>query len=75
VDPITAALTITTNSENEGFAIPRIIDGIPLQTKKVNFTTTRNAFSFDPMNCAKMGSLGARKATKVDRARSKSRSR
>ncbi len=59
VDPLTAALTITTNSENEGFAIPRIIDGIPVQIKKVNFTTTRNAFSFNPTNCAKMAISGS----------------
>jgi hypothetical protein len=51
VDPITAALTITSNSEAEGYAIPHLIDGIPVQIKRVNFTTTRSGFQFNPTNC------------------------
>ncbi len=50
VNPITAALTIT--SDNEGpYKIPTIIDGIPLQIKHVNVTITRNDFTFNPTNC------------------------
>ncbi|HXC46098.1 MAG TPA: hypothetical protein VNU24_05785 [Solirubrobacteraceae bacterium] len=51
VDPITSALTITTNDPSQGYAIPHILDGIPLQIKHVNFTTTRSAFTFNPTNC------------------------
>ena len=59
VNPITSALTITTNAENEGFAIPTFIDGIPVQIKKINFTTTRKDFQFNPTNCAKMAIAGS----------------
>jgi hypothetical protein len=58
VDPHTAALTVTTNSEGEGYAIPHLIDGIPVQLKRVNFTTTRSNFQFNPTNCAKMAIAG-----------------
>jgi hypothetical protein len=51
VDPHTAQLTITTNSESEGFAIPHIIDGIPLQIKHVNVTINRPGFTFNPTDC------------------------
>jgi hypothetical protein len=52
-------LTITTNAENEGYAIPQLIDGIPVQIKKVNFATTRDKFQFNPTNCAKMAIAGS----------------
>jgi hypothetical protein len=51
VDPITSALTVTTNSPGQGYAIPHILDGIPLQIKHVNFITTRPGFTFNPTNC------------------------
>jgi hypothetical protein len=54
VDPVTTAVTITSNAESEGFAIPHMIDGIPVQIRKVNFTTTRNEFQFNPTNCSKL---------------------
>jgi hypothetical protein len=54
INPITTALTITTNSESEGYAIPHFIDGIPVQIKKVNFLTTRPGFQFNPTNCEPM---------------------
>jgi hypothetical protein len=53
VDPSTAALTITTG------AIPRIIDGIPLQIKRVNVTITRPGFTFNPTSCERMAVTGA----------------
>jgi hypothetical protein len=59
VNPITAALTITTNTQAQGDAIPRILDGIPLQIKHVNFTTTRSAFTFNPTSCNPMGVTGS----------------
>jgi hypothetical protein len=59
VNPLTSALTITSNAENEGFAIPTFIDGIPVQIKKINFTTTRKEFQFNPTNCAKMVIAGS----------------
>jgi hypothetical protein len=58
VNPATAALTVTTNSEAEGYGIPHILDGIPLQIKHVNFTTTRPEFTFNPTNCSPMAITG-----------------
>ncbi len=59
VNPITAALTVTTNSQAQGYAIPHILDGIPLEIKHVNFITTRPGFTFNPTNCAPMGVTGS----------------
>ena len=50
VDPLTSALTITTDTSGP-YAIPHILDGIPLEIKHVNFTTTRSGFTFNPTNC------------------------
>ncbi len=50
VDPITAALTIT--SDNEGpYKIPTIVEGIPLEIQHVNVTIDRPGFTFNPTNC------------------------
>jgi hypothetical protein len=58
VNPITAALTIT--SDNEGpYKIPQYIDGIPLQIKHVNVTINRNDFTFNPTNCNPMAITGS----------------
>jgi hypothetical protein len=51
VDPHTAALTITTDSSGP-YAIPHIIEGIPLQIKHVNVNVNRPGFTFNPTNCA-----------------------
>jgi hypothetical protein len=59
VDPHTAAITITTNSEAEGYAIPHILDGIPLQIKHVNVTIERSGFTFNPTNCAPTSITGS----------------
>jgi hypothetical protein len=53
VDPITAALTITTDRTGP-YAIPQILDGIPLQIKHVNVTIDRSAFTFNPTDCQPM---------------------
>jgi len=52
VDPQTAALTVTTNTAAEGYAIPHIIDGIALQIKHVDVDINRADFVFNPTNCA-----------------------
>jgi hypothetical protein len=51
VNPLTAALTVTTNTLAEGNAIPTIIDGVPLQIKHVNVNITRQGFTFNPTSC------------------------
>jgi hypothetical protein len=50
VDPHTAALTVTTD-ESGPYAIPHILDGIPLQIKHVNVLIDRPGFTFNPTSC------------------------
>ena len=50
VNPVTAELTITTDSSGP-HAIPHLIDGIPVQIKKVNVLVNREHFTFNPTNC------------------------
>ena len=58
VDPTTAALTVTTDTSGP-FAIPQIIDGIPLEIKHVNVTIARSGgFTFNPTNCNPMAITG-----------------
>ncbi len=59
VDPSTAALTVTTNNEDEGYAIPHLIDGIPVQIKKVNVLINRPGFAFNPTSCDPMKITGS----------------
>jgi hypothetical protein len=51
VNPENAALTITSDSTGP-YAIPQLIDGIPLQIKHVNVSVDRPDFTFNPTNCA-----------------------
>ena len=51
VNPENAALTITSDSTGP-YAIPQILDGIPLQIKHVNVSIDRPDFTFNPTNCA-----------------------
>jgi hypothetical protein len=71
VDSLTAALTITSDTTGP-YAIPQLIDGIPLQIKHVNVSVDRSGFTFNPTSCAPMsigGSLtsseGAKSALNV----------
>lgn len=57
VDPVTAALTITSDATGP-YSIPTIIDGIPLQIKHVNVTIGRVGFTFNPTSCAKKAIAG-----------------
>ena len=54
VDPVTAAITITSDPPGSPFAIPTSIEGIPLEIQHVNAITTRGDFQFNPTNCDKM---------------------
>ncbi len=51
VNPESAALTITTDSDGP-YKIPTIIDGIPLQIKHVNVNINRPGFTFNATNCS-----------------------
>lgn len=50
IDPHTAAVTVTTD-ESGPYAIPRILDGIPLQIRRLTLTIDRSGFAFNPTNC------------------------
>jgi hypothetical protein len=58
VNPITTALTVTSNPPGTPDAIPTSIEGIPLEIQKINATTTRSNFQFNPTNCNKMEVTG-----------------
>jgi hypothetical protein len=53
INPLTAALTVTTNTAAQGHAIPTILDGIPLQIKHVAVNITRPGFTINPTSCSK----------------------
>ena len=58
LNPLTAAITITTDPPGSPDSIPTSIEGIPLEIQHVNATTTRGNFQFNPTNCAKMSLTG-----------------
>jgi hypothetical protein len=58
VDPTTAALTVTTDPSGP-HAIPHLIDGIPVQIKRVNVLVNRPNFTFNPTNCSPLALTGS----------------
>ncbi len=58
VNPTNAALTITSDPTGP-YAIPQLIDGIPLQIKHVNVSVDRPDFTFNPTDCAPQAITGA----------------
>ena len=59
VNPLTTALTVTTNSAAEEDAIPTILEGIPLQVKHVYVMVNRPNFTFNPTDCDPLKITGA----------------
>jgi hypothetical protein len=57
VDPVTAGLTVTTDQSGP-YAIPHLIDGIPVQIRAVNVLVNREHFTFNPTNCNPMTLTG-----------------
>ncbi len=58
VDPQSAALTVTTDASGP-HAIPRLIDGVPVQIRKVNVTISRERFTFNPTSCSRSALSGS----------------
>jgi hypothetical protein len=58
VDPITAALTITSDDTGP-YKIPTILDGIPLEIQHINVTVNRPGFTFNPTNCDPLSITGS----------------
>jgi len=57
IDPVTADLTFTSDPSGP-HAIPHLIDGVPVQIKKVNVTVNREKFIFNPTNCSSLAMTG-----------------
>jgi hypothetical protein len=57
VNPFTAQLTTTTNSSG-AFAIPQMLEGIPLEIKHLNVTINRPGFALAPTNCSPLTFTG-----------------
>ena len=75
VNPLTAALTVTSNPPGTPYAIPTIIEGIPLEIQHVNAITTRGDFQFNPTSCNKMEVTGTIHSSEGATTRSACRSR
>lgn len=58
VNPHTAQLTVATDASGP-YAIPQMIDGIPLQIKHVNVAIDRQRFTFNPTNCSPLEIAGS----------------
>lgn len=58
VDPHTAELTVTTDPAGP-YAIPQMIEGVPVQLRRVNVTISRPGFMFNPTSCAPLTVTGA----------------
>ncbi|MFZ3339116.1 MAG: hypothetical protein WA199_24675, partial [Xanthobacteraceae bacterium] len=58
IDPLTAALTITTNGPSQPYHIPTIIEGFPLPIEHINVLTNRPGFTFNPTNCNRTQTTG-----------------
>jgi hypothetical protein len=67
VDPLTAQLTATTNASGP-YAIPSVLDGIPLEIQHINVTIDREHFIFNPTDCDPLqvtGTLGSSEGANV----------
>jgi hypothetical protein len=57
IDRTTAQAIVSTDPDGP-YAIPQILDGIPLQIKHVNVTIDRPGFAFNPTNCNPLSLTG-----------------
>jgi hypothetical protein len=58
IDPITAQVTVTTDPTGT-YAIPTMLDGIPLQVKHITVTVNREHFTINPTSCNPMTITGS----------------
>ena len=57
IDPHTAQVTVSSD-ESGPYAIPAMIEGIPLHIQHVNVTINRPGFTFNPTNCSPLQITG-----------------
>jgi hypothetical protein len=62
VDRENSTLTITTD-ESGPYAVPRILDGVPLRLKRITVDIDRPDFMFNPTNCGMPGAPGTQQVT------------
>ena len=62
IDPHTAQVSVSTDPSGP-YAIPHILQGIPLQIKHVNVTIDRPGFAFNPTNCSHLDIDGTIQST------------
>jgi len=58
IDPLTAQLKVSTDKEGP-YSIPHMIEGIPVQIKRVNVLINRPGFTFNPTNCSALSLTGS----------------
>ncbi len=64
VNPVDSTLTITTDESGQ-YAVPQILDGVPLRLKRVTVDINRPGFMFNPTNCGTPGQPGTQQITAV----------
>lgn len=57
IDPRSAEISVTSDSSGP-YAIPRVIDGVPVQIQHVNVLINRPNFSFNPTSCDPLAVTG-----------------
>lgn len=62
VDPENSTLTVTTD-ETGPYALPQIVDGVPLRLQRIAVDIDRQDFMFNPTDCGAPGSPGAQQVT------------
>ncbi len=62
VNPENSTLTVTTD-ETGPYAIPQILDGVPLRLKRITVNIDRPNFMFNPTNCGAPGTPGTQQVT------------
>jgi hypothetical protein len=64
VDPEDSTLTVTTD-ETGPYALPQILDGVPLRLKRITVNIDRPGFMFNPTNCGAPGQPGTQQVAAV----------
>ncbi len=62
VDPENSTLTVTTD-ETGPYALPQIVDGVPLRLQRIAVDIDRQDFMFNPTDCGAPGLPGAQQVT------------
>lgn len=64
VNPTDSTLTVTTD-ETGPYALPQILDGVPLRLQRIAVNIDRPGFMFNPTNCGAPGQPGVQQASAV----------